>query len=196
MSIARNPRHAMACCGLQDVSHAMLCRYRFNMLHGMPQQGYDRIDRAILDRLQQHGRTANVDLAETVRLSPSSCLRRTKALEDDGVIAGYRAELDRDRLGLGLTVFIALKVDQHSRETSRTIEAALTAIPAVVACHVVSGEADFLVEVAVSDLATYERVLLDEILAIGPVRDARSTFAIRTVLNRGPLPLSGWPPKR
>lgn len=186
----------MACCGSHDLLNAMLCRKSFNMLHDMPQQGYDRIDRAILDRLQQHGRTANVDLAETVRLSPSSCLRRTKALEDDGVIAGYRAELDRGRLGLGLTVFIALKVDQHSRETSRTIEAALTAIPAVVACYVVSGEADFLVEVAVSDLAAYERVLLDEILAIGPVRDARSTFAIRTVLNRGPLPLSGWPPKR
>ncbi|KLJ04599.1 Lrp/AsnC family transcriptional regulator [Streptomyces sp. KE1] len=155
----------------------------------MPRPAYDRIDRAILEHLQRHGRTPNVELAEAVRLSPSSALRRIKALEADGVIAGYRAEVDRDRAGLGLTAFLSLTVDQHSRETSRTIEAALTAIPAVVACHVVSGEADFLVEIAVPDLAAYEQVLLDEILAIGPVRDVRSTFAIRTVLSRGPLPV-------
>jgi Lrp/AsnC family transcriptional regulator, leucine-responsive regulatory protein len=155
----------------------------------MAENGYDKTDRAILAHLQRDGRTANVDLAEAVSLSPSSCLRRTKALEADGIIAGYRAELDRERSGLGLTVFISLRVDQHSRETSRRIETALTAISAVVACHVVSGEADFLVEAVVPNLAAYERLLLDEILAIGSVTDARSTFAIRTVLSRGPLPL-------
>jgi Lrp/AsnC family transcriptional regulator, leucine-responsive regulatory protein len=158
----------------------------------MPETSYDKTDRAILRRLQQDGRIANVDLADAVSLSPSSCLRRTKALEADGIIAGYRAELDRERSGLGLTVFIALKVEQHSRETSRQIETALVTIPAVVACHVVSGEADFLVEAVVPNLASYERLLLDEILAIGPVTDARSTFAIRTVLSRGPLPLEHW----
>ena len=150
---------------------------------------FDRIDRAILDRLQTDGRIANVELAEAVNLSPSSCLRRTKALEAGGLIAGYRAELDRAKVGLGLTVFVALTVDQHSRQTSRELEEGLTAIPAVVACHLVSGEADFLVEAVVPDLAAYERLLLDQILAIGPVRDARSTFAIRTILSRGPLPL-------
>ncbi|MDT7746416.1 MAG: Lrp/AsnC family transcriptional regulator, leucine-responsive regulatory protein, partial [Pseudonocardiales bacterium] len=91
----------------------------------MPEQSLDKTDRAILDRLQRDGRIANVDLADAVALSPSSCLRRTKALESAGIIAGYRAELDRDRAGLGLTVFIALKVEQHSRETSRHIEASL-----------------------------------------------------------------------
>jgi Lrp/AsnC family transcriptional regulator, leucine-responsive regulatory protein len=155
----------------------------------MPEQSLDKTDRAILDRLQRDGRVANVDLADAVALSPSSCLRRTKALESAGIIAGYRAELDRDRAGLGLTVFIALKVEQHSRETSRHIEASLCEIPAVVACHVVSGEADFLVEAVVPSLAAYEELLLDKVLAIGPVVDARSTFAIRTVLSRGPLPL-------
>lgn len=158
----------------------------------MPEHNWDGTDRAILRELQDNGRMANVELAEAVSLSPSSCLRRTKALESAGVIAGYRAELDRDRLGLGLTAFISLKVDQHSRETSRAIEAALTAIPAVVACHVVSGEADFLVEVVVPSFAAYEQVLLDQILAIEPVTDARSTFAIRTVLSRGPMPLEHW----
>lgn len=164
------------------------------MVKNLPLIDYDKTDLAILDRLQRDGRVANVDLADAVALSPSSCLRRTKAMEADGTIAGYRAEVDRNRAGLGLTVFIALKVEQHSRETSRVIEDALIAIPAVVACHVVSGEADFLVEATVADLAAYERLLLDEILAIGPVTDARSTFAIRTVLSRGPLPLQHLAP--
>ncbi len=159
------------------------------MLDFVPEPMFDRTDRAILERLQRDGRIANVDLAAAVSLSASSCLRRTKALEAAGVIAGYRAELDRQRLGLGLTVFISLRVDQHSRETSRTIEDALTAIPAVVACHVVSGDADFLVEAVVPDLGAYESLLLDHVLAIGPVTDARSTFAIRTVRSRGPLPV-------
>ncbi|MER7082827.1 Lrp/AsnC family transcriptional regulator, leucine-responsive regulatory protein [Saccharopolyspora kobensis] len=162
----------------------------------MPEHSWDGTDRAILRELQDNGRMANVELADAVSLSPSSCLRRTKALEAEGIIAGYRAELDRDRLGLGLTAFISLKVDQHSRETSRQIEAALTAIPAVVACYVVSGEADFLVEAVVPSLAAYEQVLLDQILAIGPVTDARSTFAIRTVLSRGPMPLEHWASNR
>jgi Lrp/AsnC family transcriptional regulator, leucine-responsive regulatory protein len=155
----------------------------------MPTDAYDRTDRAILAALQQDGRMANVDLAERVSLSPSSCLRRTKALEADGVISGYRAELDRTRAGLGLTVFVSLKVAQHSRATSREIEAALTAIPAVVACYVVSGEADFFIEAVVPGLGDFERLLLDQLLAIAPVTDARSMFAIRTVLARGPLPV-------
>ncbi len=173
--------------------YAMLCGAVPTTVASMPSPTFDKTDRSILAELQQRGRTANVDLAEAVRLSPSACLRRTKTLEESGVIAGYRAELDRARLGLGLTVFISLKVDQHSREVSREIEDALTAIPAVVACHVVSGAADFLVEAVVPDLGSYEELLLDQVLAIRPVVDARSTFAIRTVLSRGPLPLQHWP---
>jgi len=159
------------------------------MLSRMPEAGFDKTDRAILTILQREGRLPNVELAERVALSPSSCLRRTKALEAAGLIAGYRAELDRQRLGLGLTVFISLRVQQHSRATSRTIEDALTAIPAVVACYVVSGEADFLVEAVVPDLGAYESLLLDQVLAIDAVSDARSTFAIRTVLGHGALPV-------
>jgi Lrp/AsnC family leucine-responsive transcriptional regulator len=138
------------------------------------------------------GRLPNVDLAEAVSLSPSACLRRVKALESSGIIAGYRAEVDRVRAGLGLTVFIELKVESHSQETSTQLEAALTAIPAVVACYLISGTADFFVEVVVPDLAAYEQLLLGQILAIPQVVSAQSNFAIRTVLNRGPLPLDHW----
>ncbi|HEY2280165.1 MAG TPA: Lrp/AsnC family transcriptional regulator [Streptosporangiaceae bacterium] len=152
----------------------------------------DRVDRAIVSRLQVDGRLPNVDLAEAVSLSPSACLRRVKALEASGIIAGYRAEVDRVRAGLGLTVFIELKVQSHSQETSAQLEAALTAIPAVVACYLISGTADFFVEVVVPDLAAYEQLLLGQILAIPQVVSAQSNFAIRTVLNRGPLPLDHW----
>jgi Lrp/AsnC family transcriptional regulator, leucine-responsive regulatory protein len=158
----------------------------------MPEHLPDRVDRAIVTRLQRDGRIANVDLAEDVALSPSACLRRVKALEASGIIEGYHADVSRARAGLGLTVFVGLTVERHSRQTSAQIEQALLAIPAVVACYLISGSDDFLIEAAVPDLASYEKVLLDQILAIPSVAEARSTFAIRTVLSRGPLPLDHW----
>ena len=152
----------------------------------------DRVDRAIVDRLQRDGRIANVDPADAIVLSPSACLRRVKALEASGIIAGYRAEVSRLRAGLGLTVFIGLKVEGQSQETAARVEQALLAIPAIVACYLVSGSNDFLVEAAVPDLASYERLLLDQTLTIPSIVGAQSTFAIRTILSRGPLPLDHW----
>jgi Lrp/AsnC family leucine-responsive transcriptional regulator len=162
------------------------------ILKNMPEHVPDKVDRAIVDRLQRDGRIANVDLADAVGLSPSACLRRVKALEADGIIAGYRAEVSRGRAGLGLTVFIGVKVANHSRESSQVMEQGLLAIPAVVACYLVSGADDFLIEAAVPDLAGYEQLLLDQVLSIPGVTEAHSTFAIRTVLSRGPLPLGHW----
>jgi Lrp/AsnC family leucine-responsive transcriptional regulator len=163
------------------------CKLNF-MLDHVP----DRVDRAIVSRLQRDGRIANVDLADAVAMSPSACLRRVKALEASGIIEGYRAELSRARAGLGLTVFIGLRVGGHSHETSVQIERALLAIPAVVACYLVSGADDFLVEAAVPDLASYEQLLLGQLLTIPAVVEAHSTFAIRTILSRGPVPLDHW----
>jgi len=150
------------------------------------------VDRAIVTRLQRDGRIANVDLADAVALSPSACLRRVRALEASGIVAGYHAEVSRAAAGLGLTVFIGLKVEGHSHETSERIERALLAIPAVVACYMVSGTEDFLVEAAVPDLAGYEQLLLGRLLTIPSVIEARSTFAIRTILSRGAVPLDHW----
>ena len=158
----------------------------------MPDHIPDRVDRAIVARLQRDGRVANVDLADAIALSPSACLRRVKVLEASGIIAGYRADVDRARAGLGLTVFIGLKIEGHSQDTSVRIEQALLAIPAIVACYLVSGTEDFLVEAAVPDLASYEQLLLGRILTIPSVVEARSTFAIRTILSRGPIPLEHW----
>jgi Lrp/AsnC family leucine-responsive transcriptional regulator len=158
----------------------------------MPELVPDRMDRTIVGRLQRDGRIANVDLADAISLSPSACLRRVKALEASGIIAGYRAEVDRIQAGLGLTVFIGLKVEGQSQETSVRIEQTLLAIPSIVACYLVSGSSDFLVEAAVPDLAAYEQLLLGQILTIPNIVQAQSTFAIRTILSRGPLPLDHW----
>jgi Lrp/AsnC family leucine-responsive transcriptional regulator len=190
--LRQNESHTMANIATRTARDAMKLRAIWITLMNMPEHVPDRVDRAIVAQLQLDGRMANVDLADAVGLSPSACLRRVKALEADGIIAGYRAEVSRARAGLGLTVFVGLKVKAHSRGASLEVEEALLAIPAVVACYLVSGTDDFLVEAVVPDLASYEKVLLDKLLAIESVAEARSTFAIRTVLSRGPLPLEHW----
>jgi Lrp/AsnC family leucine-responsive transcriptional regulator len=149
----------------------------------------DTVDRQMLTILQRDGRISNAALAEELHLSPSPCLRRLRALEKDRVITGYRAELDRIKLGLGLTVFVELKVDGHSDRSAAAISEALQAAPEVVAAHIVSGSADFLLEVVVADLAAYERLMFDTLLRLPNVSDVRSNFALRTVKTHGPLPL-------
>jgi Lrp/AsnC family transcriptional regulator, leucine-responsive regulatory protein len=188
--IAEPSRHAMAKIARSDATRATPYELTAEPRHNVAMPSFDATDRAILTRLQSDGRIPNIELAEAVSLSPSACLRRLRALEQDGVIAGYRAELDRERLGLQLTVFVQLRVNRHAPETSSRVEEALNAIPAVVASYLISGEADLLVEIAAPSLAAYERILLDQLLAIPYVVDARSTFAIRTIKSRGALPLT------
>jgi len=149
----------------------------------------DATDRAILGHLQADGRLPNAALAERVHLSPSPCLRRLKRLEDGGTIRGYRAVLDRRRVGLGLTVFVELKISGHSQRIATEVENAVNQIDAIVACHIVAGLADFLLEVVVPDLAAYEHLLLTTLLELPGVTDVRSNIAIRTVKEAGPLPV-------
>jgi len=149
----------------------------------------DPTDRKMLAVLQEEGRISNAALAERLHLSPSPCLRRMRALEEEGVIAGYRAVLDREKLGIPMTVFVELKVDQHSDRTATAISEALNAAPEVISAHVVSGSADFLLEVAVPDLAGYEQLMFGTLLKLPNVSDVRSNFALRTVKAAGPLPV-------
>jgi Lrp/AsnC family leucine-responsive transcriptional regulator len=100
------------------------------------------------------------------------------------VIAGYRAVLDRDAVGLDLTVFVAIKVARHSERAAASLQEALAGLPEVVACHMVSGEADFLVEVVVADLKQYERLL-----TLPMISDIRSNVVLRRIRTNGPLPL-------
>lgn len=160
----------------------------------MQELSIDAIDRRILAVLQEEGRLPVVDLAERVGLSPSPCLRRLRALEEAGLIAGYRAVLDRSRIGLGLTVFVGIRVEVHRDRNANALQAAVLEMPEVVACHIVSGNADFLLEVVVADLAAYERFILGSLLKLPMIRDVRSAFSIRTVKTAAPLPLGQLDP--
>jgi Lrp/AsnC family transcriptional regulator, leucine-responsive regulatory protein len=151
----------------------------------------DDTDRAILRHLQSDGRLPNAALAERVRLSPSPCLRRLKRLEEEGTIRGYRAILDRRKVGLGLTVFVEIKVSGQSRRLAEQLEQAIAEVDEVVASYIVGGDADFMLEVVVRDLAAYEHLLLHTLLELPGVSGVRSNFAIRTVKEPAPLPLAG-----
>jgi Lrp/AsnC family leucine-responsive transcriptional regulator len=149
----------------------------------------DSVDRALLEVLQQEGRITNAELATRVQLSPSACLRRVRALEERGAIEGYRAVLAPRRIGLGLTVFVEIKLERHSTNQAASFEEAFAAMPEIVAAHIVSGDADFLLEVVVPDLEAYQQFLLERLLELPGLTDVRSNMAIRTLRCREPLPL-------
>lgn len=155
----------------------------------MPKPALDAIDHRIIAALQADGRLANTDLADRVGLSPSPCLRRVKRLEKDGYIEAYRAVLRRDRVGLGFSVFLGVKIDGHANARALAFEKAVVAMPEVIACHLVSGDADYLLEIAVPDLDHYRRFLVDKLLELPIVREVRSNIAIQTVKAGAPLPL-------
>ena len=156
----------------------------------MPKCELDAIDRRIVAELQTDGRLSNVELAEKVGLSPSPCLRRVKRLEQDGYIDGYRAALRRDRVGLGFSVFVGVTINGHANEHALAFEKAIVAMPEVVACHLVSGEADYFIEVVVPELQDYQRFLVGKLLNLPIVREVRSNIAIQTLKAGAPLPLS------
>lgn len=149
----------------------------------------DAIDLKILAELQADARIPNIVLAEKVGLSPSPCSRRVKLLEQAGVLASYRALVDRTSVGLAVTAFAFIRVERHSRDNADSFIAAVQIMPEVIACHLVSGDSDFLLEVVVPDIASYEATVLRGLLALPTVRDIRTSFAMRSYKVDGPLPL-------
>src|SRR5688572_25341330 len=115
----------------------------------MPRADLDRTDLALLAELQEHGRIANAELAERVRLSPSACLRRVQRLERDGVIAGYSAQVDPARVGLGLQAFVRVQLARHDAASIAEFSAKVETWDEVVACHALTGDMDYLLEIVV-----------------------------------------------
>ncbi len=148
----------------------------------------DRIDRSILRLLQADGRLSNAQLAEQVSLSPSACLRRLQRLEDDGVIQGYRADLSAQAIGRPTTVFIEVTLANQGTAALDAFERAVAACPAVLECHLMSGDFDYLLRVAVADLADYERLHRSQLAALPHVARVRTAFAMRAV-----VPSRGYP---
>ncbi len=151
----------------------------------------DRYDRRILDVLQQAGRISNQDLAERIGLSSSPCLRRVRALEESGLIAGYRAILDARQLGLTLMALIHISMDRHTPDRFSAFDAAIRALPEVLECLLVTGQdADYQLKVVVKDMDAYQTLLLEKITRIEGVTGVHSSFVMRQVVNKTALPLA------
>ena len=149
----------------------------------------DRTDLQLLAELQRGGRLTNADLAERVHLSASACLRRVQRLEREGVIAGYRAEVDPERIGLGLQAFVRVQLNHHDAESVAAFARLVNEWNEVVACHALTGDMDYLLQVAVRDLEHFSRFLLDRLLAQSGVADVNSSFVLRTVKAFRGMPL-------
>ena len=150
----------------------------------------DRFDRRILEELQQDGRLTNLELAERIGLSPSPCLRRVRALEESGVIAGYRALLDGRKLGLSLVALLSISMDRHTPERFARFDATVSELPEVLECLLITGrEADYQLKVVVRDMDAYQELLLNKITRIEGVSGVQSSFVLRRVVERTSLPL-------
>lgn len=141
----------------------------------------DALDRAILRQLQADGRIANVDLAERVRLSPSSCLRRVRALERGGVIRGYHAEIDPASVGRGFEVTVHVELTLKDRATVEAFEAGVAALDEVVECRRMFGLPDYIVRVAVADQDAYEAFYMNQLAELPGLARVNSQFTMKLV---------------
>lgn len=150
----------------------------------------DRYDQQILDILQTDGRINNQDLADRIGLSPSPCLRRVRALEESGLIVGYRAVLDAKKLGLSLMALIHISMDLHTPERFANFEASVSVLPEVLECLLITGQdADYQLKVAVRDMDHYQALLLNKITRIVGVTGVHSSFVLRQVVTKTALPV-------
>ncbi len=158
-----------------------------------PNPVLDAIDRRILQALQLQGRATYDEIAAQVGLSASATLRRVKRLEEDGVIAGYGARLLPERVGLGLTAYISVRLekhtDTHKRSPMDTFAAAAQAWPEVVECSALTGEMDYLLRVVVRDMAHYSGFVMDTLLKHPSVQDCKTSFVLRRLKDTAALPV-------
>ena len=149
----------------------------------------DTVDRAILSVLQEEGRITNADLAVRVGLSPSACHRRVRHLEAEGIIEGYAARVDRNIVGRGVSVFVEVSLESQREDVLDAFEAEIRRVPGVMSCHLMAGDADYLIHVTCRDVADYESIHREHIAVLPGVTRLRSSFAIRTVTDSTTLPM-------
>jgi len=149
----------------------------------------DTIDCRILEVLQDDARISNVDLAARVGLSPSPCLRRVRELEEHGFIRRYVALLDPLAVGLGVSVFVQVRLERQAESGLETFESRILRRPEVLECYLMTGDADYLLRVVVPDVSAFERFLLDHLTRIPGVASVKSSFALKQVKYRTALPI-------
>jgi len=150
----------------------------------------DKFDIAILRELQADGRLSNAELSARVGLSAAPCWRRVRALEEEGYIKGYRAEIDRHRIGLGVLAFVRLDAERNNANVTRQLEEAIRAVPEVISCHYISGTGTFELQVVSRDLNSFSQFARDVLLNLPNVKDLHTSFSLGEVKAGGALPLN------
>lgn len=149
----------------------------------------DQFDLAILRALQSDGRLTNAELANRVGLSAAPCWRRVRALEQAGYILGYRAELDRRKIGLGVLAFVRVDAERNTGDATRVLEEAIRQLPEVISCHYISGNGTFELQVVAKDLDAFSRFALQRLINLPNVKDLHTSFSLGEVKGGAPLPL-------
>lgn len=149
----------------------------------------DKFDIAILRELQNDGRLSNAELSLRVGLSAAPCWRRVRALEEAGFIKGYRAEIDRHKIGLGVLAFVRLDADRNAGDVLRALEDAIRAIPEVVSCHYISGTGTFELQVVSRDLNSFSQFARDVLINLPNVKDLHTSFSLGEIKASSALPL-------
>ena len=149
----------------------------------------DHIDHKILKHLQENARITNADLADKVGLSPTPCLRRLRRLENDGIIKGYHTEVNREALGVNVTVIILVKLEREDDKTLREFENAIKDREEVMECYLVTGKFDYFIRVLIPTLSAYESFLSETILRMPNIATVESSFTLREVTRKIVMPL-------
>lgn len=155
----------------------------------MPKVKLDRIDRKILNDLQEQGRMTNVELAQRVGISAPPCLRRVRALEEAGVIKGYHADIDASTLGFGVTVFAQVGLSSQSETDLKKFEDLVRSWPLVRECYLVSGEADFIMKIVAEDWDSYQKFLTTHLTTAPNVSHIKSALGIRVAKHKPGVPV-------
>ncbi|MEA3395149.1 MAG: Lrp/AsnC family transcriptional regulator [Pseudomonadota bacterium] len=149
----------------------------------------DKFDLAILNELQADARLTNAELAARVGLSAAPCWRRVRALETNGFIKGYRAEIDRQKIGLGVLAFVRLDAERNTGDATRVLEEAIKKLPEVISCHYISGTGTFELQVVAQDLDSFSRFALQSLINLPNVKDLHTSFSLGEVKASSTLPL-------
>ena len=149
----------------------------------------DAFDRKILALLQDDARLTNNDLSDKVNLSPSQCSRRRQRLEDEGFIRGYRAMLDRDRLGFGLVNVVTVTLSTHNRDNARRFAELVSRLPEVQEAHALTGEMDYILKVVTRDLKSLAAFVNDVLLPHESVQHVKTAIVLETLKETSALPL-------
>lgn len=149
----------------------------------------DEIDRRLLTELQDQGRMTNVDLAARVGLTAPPCLRRVRALEESGVIKGYHADLDGQKLGFTIMVFAMVSLRSQAEEALQAFEEHVLALPEVRECHMLNGEIDFILKIVSEDLQSFQEFLTSKLTPAPNVASVKTSLTIRTAKQEPGVPL-------